>query len=745
MSLRERLAAIWQFVKRQLRPMRLLIIVSVIVIVSLLSGFIAHKWAFWDDDKDRGATTVQGEIFGDAYSSVRYLQQGWDPSQSLWYYNTTQGSDLLPYDFFMVLEKLGTDTLIRSASNMNAYRYLPRKKTFWNPDSLAVGFVKDSYQGNDYLGLTCAACHTSQLNYKGVGIRVDGGPGAADMDGFIKDVQLALRNLDSAGKTPAHDRFVKNVLARGSYKSDSAINADLSRYSNRIGMYRLMNHPETPYGYARLDAFGRIYNRVLEHVVNGPALGQALSALWLDGRITEAQYKAIMADSTKQVLTQADRDEWLKRVVATITPRKQKYLLDKLFNKPTAPVSYPFLWDIPQHDYVQWNAVVSNAGLGPVGRNTGEAVGVFATLDWSQQRGLSLPAFITGQGLYGTHVSFKSSVDVGHLRQIERQLAALESPRWEDKNSPLPPIDTASADRGKHQFDRYCASCHTEINRSDPNRRVVAHISNLEEAGTDPTMALNSAQYSGLSGILQNQYVGTTVGDVLLDGRAPVAMLLTKAVTGVVATPDPDHWWPRRGWDWARELVTAFFTNDIKPSIRRGKYNPDNTVDPFASIVAYKARSLNGIWATAPYLHNGSVPTLYDLLLPPRPPVESLPPGWQSMEFRPDSFRVGSREFDPDKVGFKTIGYEGFLFRTKLPGNVVGNSNAGHVYPRPCPMPLKQPATAPKAVPLKVVLKGDLKAAPVDTVKPEDAVSPVAQCGLGPKERKDLLEYLKRL
>ena len=30
----------------------------------------------------------------------------------------------------------------------------------------------------------------------------------------------------------------------------------------------------------------------------------------------------------------------------------------------------------------------------------------------------------------------------------------------------------------------------------------------------------------------------------------------------------------------------------------------------------YKARPLNGIWATAPFLHNGSVLTLYDLLLP---------------------------------------------------------------------------------------------------------------------------------
>ena len=69
---------------------------------------------------------------------------------------------------------------------------------------------------------------------------------------------------------------------------------------------------------------------------------------------------------------------------------------------------------------------------------------------------------------------------------------------------------------------------------------------------------------------------------------------------------------------------------------------------------------MNGIWATGPYLHNGSVRTLADLLLPPNQ--------------RPRTFRIGSREFDPDNVGF--VGAGGFLFDTSLPGN----SNAGHDY-----------------------------------------------------------------
>ncbi|MFY0540739.1 hypothetical protein [Nannocystis pusilla] len=44
--------------------------------------------------------------------------------------------------------------------------------------------------------------------------------------------------------------------------------------------------------------------------------------------------------------------------------------------------------------------------------------------------------------------------------------------------------------------------------------------------------------------------------------------------------------------------------------------HPRSDSDPTVSLQAYKARPLNGIWASSPYLHNGSVPTLHDLLLP---------------------------------------------------------------------------------------------------------------------------------
>jgi hypothetical protein len=72
----------------------------------------------------------------------------------------------------------------------------------------------------------------------------------------------------------------------------------------------------------------------------------------------------------------------------------------------------------------------------------------------------------------------------------------------------------------------------------------------------------------------------------------------------------------------------------------------------------YLARPLTGVWATAPYLHNGSVPTLRDLLHPDR---------------RPAKFITGNREYDPKDVGYSTSG-NGWTFDTSQPGN----SNIGH-------------------------------------------------------------------
>lgn len=80
----------------------------------------------------------------------------------------------------------------------------------------------------------------------------------------------------------------------------------------------------------------------------------------------------------------------------------------------------------------------------------------------------------------------------------------------------------------------------------------------------------------------------------------------------------------------------------------------------------YCSPPLDGIWMRAPYLHNGSVPTLRDLLEP--------------VEQRPKIFRVGYDVYDPVNVGFVTQGTAAERRGWKYDVKVRGDGNQGHTY-----------------------------------------------------------------
>jgi hypothetical protein len=97
--------------------------------------------------------------------------------------------------------------------------------------------------------------------------------------------------------------------------------------------------------------------------------------------------------------------------------------------------------------------------------------------------------------------------------------------------------------------------------------------------------------------------------------------------------------------------------------------DPEKTMPNIAAVPLYRARPLDGVWATAPYLHNGSVPTLEDMLLP--------------QDKRPKTFCVGSREFDPVHVGLVRKTSKDQVCSAGLTDfdvSLTGNSNLGHSF-----------------------------------------------------------------
>lgn len=121
----------------------------------------------------------------------------------------------------------------------------------------------------------------------------------------------------------------------------------------------------------------------------------------------------------------------------------------------------------------------------------------------------------------------------------------------------------------------------------------------------------------------------------------------------------------------ADELGTDRNRTDHWPASAGESFNEyaedyDWDFDAFTHSDGYGARPLDGIWLRSPYLHNGSVPTLADMLSPPNQ--------------RPATFYRGSDIFDPVRVGFVSTGDHAERYGEFYDTGVIGNGNGGHLY-----------------------------------------------------------------
>jgi len=255
--------------------------------------------------------------------------------------------------------------------------------------------------------------------------------------------------------------------------------------------------------------------------------------------------------------------------------------------------------------------------------------------------------------------------------------SGLKSPEWPENI--LPRIDRNLAQKGGELYKEFCQECHRppvsnkaaffdfdnkkawRTNQIGEPVMVMENIP-IDHVGTDPAQAADmlarTVELPANLGITQ-----TGFADALKD-------LVEKTVNYIYDRKDPP----------------------LNPK-QRDTFD-GNMPNKILGELAYKVRPLNGVWATPPYLHNGSVPTVYDLLSP--------------FEDRPKQFYLGNREYDPVKLGYKTDELtNGFLFDT----TIRGNANTGHEF----------------------------------NDKPAGTKGKIGKRTLVPDERKAIIEYLKTL
>lgn len=197
---------------------------------------------------------------------------------------------------------------------------------------------------------------------------------------------------------------------------------------------------------------------------------------------------------------------------------------------------------------------------------------------------------------------------------------------------PPPPYPFASVDLdkarvGKRIFNDKCVSCHTAQNQT---------IYPADTLGVDAnrTRVNTSVSRYGLAAL---------VGEAC-------------AIYGLNHQGQPGADWCVPKGDWQARLDEYF--RDTPRRIAEGTNG-------------YKADVLHGIWAQAPYLHNGSVPTLGQLICP---------------STRPDRFLRGNLHYDEALVGFEWLtrpapyGPNDTMLVKEFDTRVAGKANTGHTF-----------------------------------------------------------------
>lgn len=491
-----------------------------------------------------------------ASSSIVRLQQGWDDAQEQIFYHTPQGTVILPASWLAALQSPDGRPFM-DPDHMRRLGFIADDRSTANPYAWPIGFAinpaKDT-AGVETVGLTCAACHTGEISYRGKTLRVDGGQANIDLDAFKKEITDAIL---STGATPARrEAFEKRAV--------------------QLGFPAERMRPDFEARYrALVDATPERERTAADTTLAGPGRNDALAVI---AKVLFNYALGVPANA----------------------------------NRATAPVNFPYLWNIWNLNWVQYNGSVRQ----PMSRNIGEALGVGA-----------ITHFIDlGTGALSPEPErWRTSIPVRNLNALETLLESIQPPHW--PQGVLGQIDGVRAKRGAQLFSQNCAGCHgVRAIAGAKTEEWSVKVLPLTVIATDPMQAMN---------FRNTTYDGTKLG----------LSIHTDAATGLRVVTDA--------------VRTQAYRDAQIPAAQWGAFDGFGRSNLVTAPCGYKARPLVGVWATPPFLHNGSVPTVFDLL----------------SESRPVKFVVGSTEYDPAKLGLSQAAAPNtVIFDT----TAVGNSNAGH-------------------------------------------------------------------
>jgi len=489
-----------------------------------------------------------------AYESV---DQGrnWSTAAQKEYYARDQGSRLIPWAWISALKQPNGKPF--TADSLDRYGYLPNPAS--SPAGLPVGWVVISQDGADILGLTCAGCHTRQIEVGGKSYRIDGGPAIADIGAFWRDLDLAVGKALSDG--PTFEDFATAVLGAGKTpEKEAALRQQVQAWQKGAHAIADRGLPKgRQWGPGRIDAVGMILNRV-----SGLDIGPPPS-----------------------------------------------FLIEDNIQPADAPVRPPFVWNAAIQDKTQWPGFADNGDwLLGLARNLGEVYGVFGIVHPQKD-----PSH-----LLGFDFNRDSTAQYDGLLALEGLIQRIGPPKWPwpvDQNL----AKAGEAIFKRSSAEGGCVECHGIRPGEKRLFNPETWATPVQDVGTDSREYRGLARVVK-TGALEGARIPDASPPFLtppLKANDLAVSVLATAVKGAVAQHlFPIFVTPEQRDQIERVLPLLAVVQDQIAALNGAFHTEEMTAPATAPApqFKYEARVLEGVWAAAPYLHNASVPTLADLLKP---------------------------------------------------------------------------------------------------------------------------------
>lgn len=491
-------------------------------------------------------------------------------------------------------------------------------------------------------GVNCTFCHTGNITYndgkKNINKIIEGAPSNIDARGFFKDL------YGSTIKLMLEEKLLAEFLEKMDVKDSKTTAATFSKeFTEALGAQKTLkteivkllekmliigekvsakkNSEVQTLLFKKRDVIELYLNKLLKLTYGFETIPETLQL--------RMKYFSMLGSpdpALEETASGYGRTDAFGRIANGVAREFNPIALN-------APVSMPYMYAMKYKSMFHYNSNTNSV----ISRNIGQSFGLGSILNKKNAQGPE---------------KFSSTTNLHNLIKMEKIIYKIKVPEYQEIMPELK-IDKERAVKGCNLYVNKCMGCHSAYNeRVGPAKALINYkVLPLSKIGTDETYIWNQA--------------------------APINGHPFRK--GIFDFTDNIKKWYFDKYNISPEEVSIWANTSLRgEEIFRDTVNGDDRYkdDPnmrYVSIPAgrgFTAKHLSGIWATAPYLHNGSVANIYELLLPANK--------------RRKIFTVGSTLFDDKNMGLfsgeeknnvKSCDYDSATcFDTAL----SGNSNSGH-------------------------------------------------------------------